>query len=114
MPPTEMELVEGKHYHAWILTPTPYTLITTGQTITQLCYVAAKQPHANRQTAMRHARQMADGFGGKQGYMSLLCGGGPENCPYLFEGWDDKGIRTGWRDMKAAQEAAQEAADLEG
>ena len=81
------DLATGKHYHAWALGPLPYTMITTGRTLTTLAYVAAKLPIADRNTARRHAKQMAEGEYGKAGYMALLCGGG-DACPFLFDPWE--------------------------
>ena len=82
---TELEIVEQKHYHAWALMPSMHTF-TNGRTMTQLVYVSAKQPHLDRTTARRHAKQMVEGDYDKGGYMALLCGGG-EQCPYTFEPW---------------------------
>ena len=82
---TELEIVEGPHYHAWALMPSLYTF-TTGQTMTRLVYTASKRPYLSRVTATRHAKQMAGPEGGKSGYMARLCGGG-QNCPYTFEPW---------------------------
>ena len=68
----------------WLPTmPSLYTF-TTGQTMTRLVYTASKQPHLDRSTARRHAKQMGGPEAGKSGYMARLCGGG-ENCPYTFE-----------------------------
>ena len=83
---TELEIVEGRHYHAWALMPSMHTF-TDGRTMTQLVYVASKQPHLSRVTATRYARKMAGPESGKSGHMARLCGGG-ENCPYTFEPWE--------------------------
>ena len=88
----ELEMVDGEHFHAWALLVAPYTMLTTGRTITQLSYCAAKQPYSNRATATRHAKRMADPEMGKLGYMALKCNGGAA-CPYLFEPWDDERVR---------------------
>ena len=89
---TDLELVEGRHYHAWALMPSMYTF-TTGRTMTQLVYSASKQPHADRGTAHRHAKQMAEPEYGSGGYMALLCGGG-EACPYTFQPWEPSFLKV--------------------
>ena len=89
---TDLEIVEGRHYHAWALGPSMHTF-TTGRTMTQLAYTAAKQPHTNRSTARRHAKQMAAADFGPSGYMALLCGGG-EACPYTFEPWEPNFLKA--------------------
>ena len=76
-----IEITKGKHYHAWALLPTVVTLYT-GQQLSSLHYTASMQPHRDRSTARRHAKQMAESVYGKGGYMALLCGGG-EACPLL-------------------------------
>ena len=83
---TELEIVEGPHYHAWALMPDLHTF-TDGRTMTQLVYAASKTPHVERKTAHRHAKQMACPEYGKAGFMALKCGGG-EGCPYTFEPWE--------------------------
>ena len=89
---TDLEIVEGRHYHAWALLPSMHTF-TTGRTMTQLVYVASKHPHRSRSTARRHAKQMAESDYGKGGYMALLCGGG-EACPYTFEPWEPNFLKA--------------------
>ena len=79
-----MEIVQGDHYHAWALMPTVYTLITTGREMTTLAYVSSKQPHRDRSTARRHAKQLADGDYGPGGYMALKCPGG-DGCTYTHD-----------------------------
>ena len=82
---TDLDIVEGKHYHAWALMPSLHTF-ANGRTMTRLVYVASKQPLLCRNTARRHAKKMAEPIYGKSGYMALLCGGGvPWACPYTFE-----------------------------
>ena len=84
---TELEIVDGPHYHAWALMPSMHTFVTTGRTMTQLVYVASKTPHVEKKTAYRHARKMAIPEMGKAGFMTLKCGGG-QSCPYTFEPWE--------------------------
>ena len=97
---TELEIVEGPHYHAWALMPSMHTF-TTGRTMTQLVYVASKQPHRDRSTARRHAKKMAESEYGKGGYMALLCGGG-EACPYTFEPWEPNFLKAAQTEPSAA------------
>ena len=81
MPVTDLENIEiaqGKHYHAWVLLPHVTTLYN-GHKVSHLAYSPSMQPHTDRTTARRHAKQMGDGGG----YMALKCGGG-EECPLLF------------------------------
>ena len=112
-----VELTKGKHYHAWALSPLPTTLYT-GRTMTTLAYVSAKYPYPDRQTARRHAKQMANEEYGPSGYMTLLCGGG-DACPFLFDPWDstsadeDRAARYGTEtEMETQAREAREARAL--
>ncbi len=89
---TELEIVEGPHYHAWVLGPSMHTF-TTGRTMTHLAYTASKQPHLSRATATRHAKLMAGPDCDKSEYMARRCGGG-ENCPYTFEPWEPSFLKA--------------------
>ena len=75
------EIVQGPHYHAWALLPSVYRTYN-GDSISHLVYTASMQPHRDRSTARRHAKQMAEAAYGRGGYMALLCGGGVA-CPLI-------------------------------
>ena len=77
-----IEIAQGQHYHAWALLP-HVTTLHTGQRLSSLVYAASMQPHLDRSTARRHAKQMGEAGYGPSGYMALKCGGG-EACPLLF------------------------------
>ena len=77
------EIAEGVHYHAWALMPSVH-ILSTGRRMTQLVYAASMQPHRDRTTARRHAKQMAEPENGKAGYMALKCGGGA-SCVFMFD-----------------------------
>ena len=83
-----LEIAEGVHYHAWALMEHGFNMRLPRkdgiQYMRQLGYVASRQPHQSRQTARRHARQMAEPEYGKAGYMALICDGGAA-CPFFFE-----------------------------
>ena len=84
-----MEIAQGDHYHAWALMPSVQRL-DSGKLYSHLVYAGARQPHKDRSTARRHAKQMAQGDYGKAGYMALKCIGG-EGCPLMhnpFPSWD--------------------------
>ena len=84
----QIEIAQGKHYHAWHL---DYALDylggrgdCPGRAISHLAYTAARQPHRDRSTARRHAKQMAEPEYGSAGYMALVCDGGAA-CPYFYD-----------------------------
>ena len=82
------EIAQGKHYHAWHLDRALDYIRAIGdrpgRVISHLAYTAARQPHRDRSTARRHAKQMAEPEYGAAGYMALVCDGGAA-CPYFYD-----------------------------